>query len=141
MTAGPMVGSADGPGVRTEAGNFFEKVERSCKDLEKSRKGVRRTGLQSRRLARKCIGEATRSRTFATDRQRSDTVSRPAERNPIHVSPYSKRDKTMQTMGKIQSEAAQTGSKKGNVLNIIIQVLIAALTALSGVFAGCSLPV
>ena len=47
----------------------------------------------------------------------------------------------MQTMGKIQSEAAQTGSKKGNVLNIIIQVLIAALTALSGVFAGCSLAV
>ena len=47
----------------------------------------------------------------------------------------------MQTMGKIQSEAAQIGSKKGNVLNIIIQVLIAALTALSGVFAGCSLAV
>lgn len=47
----------------------------------------------------------------------------------------------MQTMGKNQSEAALSGGKKGNVLNIIIQVLIAALTALSGVFAGCSLAV
>ena len=88
MTAGPMVGSADGPGVRTEARNFFEKVERSCKELEKSREGVRRIDPQSRRLARKCIGEATRSRTFATERQRSDTVSRPTARNPIHVSPH-----------------------------------------------------
>lgn len=44
-------------------------------------------------------------------------------------------------MGKNQSEAALSGGKKGNVLNIIIQVLIAALTALSGVFAGCSLAV
>ena len=88
MTAGPMVGSADGTGVRTEARNFFEKVERSCKELEKSIEGVRRIDPQSCRLARKCIGEATRSRTFATARQCSDTVSRPAERNPIHVSPH-----------------------------------------------------
>ena len=36
-------------------------------------------------------------------------------------------------------KSAETAAEGKNVWNILIQVLIAALTALSGVFAGCSL--
>lgn len=44
----------------------------------------------------------------------------------------------MKLFGKVNDEIVP---EKKNVWGILIQVLIAALTALSGVFAGCSLAV